>query len=58
MGASFVELVGLQSAMALTCHCHFSVADSLCWLHGQPGASVAGDHWHPLEIYGRALEIN
>lgn len=41
----------------MTYHCHFSLADSVCWLHGQPGASVAGDHWHPLEIEGRTLEI-
>jgi hypothetical protein len=31
--------------------------DAVCWLHRQPGVSVASDHWHPLEIYGRALAI-
>ncbi|CAD7691085.1 unnamed protein product [Nyctereutes procyonoides] len=30
---------------------------TVCLLHGQPGMHVAGDHQHPLEIYGRALEI-
>ncbi|VFV32103.1 unnamed protein product [Lynx pardinus] len=28
----------------------------VCLPHGQPGVHVVSDHWHPLEIYGGALE--
>lgn len=30
---------------------------NVCWLHGQPGASVTGGHQYLLEIYDRALKI-
>lgn len=33
----------------------FSFTDPVCWLHRQPGPSVASDHWHPLKVHIKSI---